>query len=126
MFQNSGINKVILLGVIANKPAWRIMEKQKWLCFQLVTDEVFYRQNISQQHAEYHSIRVVESLAGIEIDNLKEGAEVYLEGKVTTQASIDQLGIKRYDTFIVAGRLNIMKLPEKGEMPQHSYRSEFY
>ncbi|MBB5394076.1 single-stranded DNA-binding protein [Mucilaginibacter sp. AK015] len=102
------------------------MEKQKWLCFQLVTDEVFYRQNISQQHAEYHSIRVVESLAGIEIDNLKEGAEVYLEGKVTTQASIDQLGIKRYDTFIVAGRLNIMKLPEKGEMPQHSYRSEFY
>ena len=79
----------------------------------LVTRETFSRQNVNQEHSEFHHIKVPESIAANDTESLSEGAEVYLEGRVTTTSGTDTMGIKRYDTTILTSRFNIMKAAQK-------------
>jgi single-strand DNA-binding protein len=111
MFHNSGINKVILVGLIHTDPRWETVRNERCLCFQLVTREAFNKQNLSQEHDEYHYIKFPESMAVNYSEELKKGAEIYLEGKINTQSSVDSSGIRRYDTSILVSRFQLMKAP---------------
>jgi single-strand DNA-binding protein len=108
MFQNQGVNKVILVGHVHGKPQWKITGKEKCLCFQLITTESFNRNSTMQEHSEYHFLRIPEFVAGSVSGQLEEGVELYVEGKISTLASIDGKGIKRYDTSIVVSKFNVM------------------
>jgi single-strand DNA-binding protein len=111
MFSNSGINRAILVGNIFGQPEWQVFNNQKCLCFQLVTTEVFARKGISQEHAEYHHIKISANLIGDDIESWREGVLVYLEGKIVTLLSTDPSGIRRYDTNIIANKCNLMQAP---------------
>ncbi|GGH01527.1 single-stranded DNA-binding protein [Mucilaginibacter phyllosphaerae] len=107
MFQNQGVNKVILVGQVEGRPEWKTIAGNKCLCLKLITIENINRQGAVCKHAENHFIQIAESV----VDNaasLQDGTELYLEGKITTRPSIDHKGIKRYDTAIIAHKYNIM------------------
>jgi single-strand DNA-binding protein len=108
MIQNQGVNKVILVGSIHNKPQWELIEKEKCLCFQLVTTESFGRNNAAQEHSEYHFVRIPEFIVRNSADNIEEGFELYIEGKINTRTNIDGKGIKRYDTAVVVNKFYVM------------------
>jgi single-strand DNA-binding protein len=108
MIQNQGVNKVILVGSIHNKPQWEVTEKERCLCFQLVTTESFNRNNGPQVHSEYHFIRIPEFVVRSSADDIEEGLELYIEGKINTRTNIDGKGIKRYDTAVVVNKFYVM------------------
>jgi single-strand DNA-binding protein len=108
MIQNQGVNKVILVGHIHDRPQWKIIGKENCLCFQFVTTESFNRNNAVQEHSEYHFLRIPEAIVKNSTDETEEGFELYIEGKINTRASIDGKGIKRYDTGIVVSKFYVM------------------
>jgi single stranded DNA-binding protein len=108
MFQNSGINKVILVGRINGEPIIKTVNNERFVCFQLVTVESFFKQGTNQEHSEYHQIRVPEGFTGNNTAELQEGAEIYLEGKISTIPSVDSAGIRRYDTTVVVTKYSFM------------------
>jgi single-stranded DNA-binding protein len=105
--QNQGVNKVILVGQVSDRPEWRIIAGSKCLCFQLITVEVFNRQGAAQEHFERHTIRVPEGVFQSEDPDVAEGTPLYIEGKITTTGKIDSEGIKRYDTAIIASKYSV-------------------
>ena len=109
MIQNQGVNKVILVGPIHNKPQWKVIGKENCLCFQLVTTESFSRNNAAQEHSEYHFVRIPEFVfRNNSADDIEEGFELYIEGRINTRSSIDGEGIKRYNTDIVVNKFYVM------------------
>ena len=108
MIQNQGVNKIILVGSICNKPQWKVIGKENCFCFQLVTTESFSRNNATQEHSEYHFVRIPESVVLNSVDAIKVGFELFIEGKINTRTSIDGKGIKRYDTGVVVNKFYVM------------------
>ena len=114
MLQNQGVNKAILVGHVYGQPQWEKTEKDNYLCFQMVTNESFNRNQVLQEHFEHHFIRIPEQLAGNIEAELEDGMELHIEGKVNTRVSVDGGGIKRYDTGIIASKFSILaKSPHK-------------
>ncbi|TSD62901.1 single-stranded DNA-binding protein [Inquilinus sp. KBS0705] len=108
MFQNQGVNKVILVGHAYGWPQWKITGKEKHLCCQLITTEMFNRKGVMEEHTEYHFLRIPETLLGDLPAELEHAGELFIEGKLTTCGSIDADGIKRYDTTILVSKIYSM------------------
>jgi single-strand DNA-binding protein len=118
MFQNSGINKVILVGRIVGQPITKTVNNENFVCFQLVTVESFFKQGSNQEHSEYHQIRVPEGFAGNNTEELQDGSEIYVEGKINTTPRVDSAGIRRYHTAVVATKYSFMARAAQGAL-QH-------
>jgi single-stranded DNA-binding protein len=108
MIQNQGVNKVILVGYIHGRPEWRTIANSRCLCFQFLTIENINRQGAVHQHTEKHILRVPESIIENAGNDFREETELYVEGKINTCSSVDNTGIKRYDTTIIVGKYNVM------------------
>jgi single-stranded DNA-binding protein len=107
MIQNQGVNKVILLGRLHGKPEWKIINHEKCLQLQLVTIESFIKKGLERDHYEFHTLRfpdrIIDALA-----ELQEGAELYVEGKISTVTSIDGSGTRRYDCGVIVSKYHVM------------------
>ena len=109
MLSNTGINKIILLGQIYQEPQLdMVTDKQKFLCFTLVTNEVIKKGNENVEHKEYHSIKIPEKLITQDALDLGIGQTLYIEGKIQTTSFIDDKRIKRYNLEIVANKIDVL------------------
>jgi len=100
MMTNSGINKVFLVGNIGKDGRLHDYKQQQFLHFTLITDESFKKSGEKLTHTECHNIKIPASLVDPVVDSFNKGRLIYIEGKIQTQSSIDDAGVKRYKTEV--------------------------
>lgn len=102
------LNKVILLGRVANDPETRSTTSGQTVCsFRMVTNRVFTSNGQKQERAEFHSIVLWRRLAEIASQYLTKGALVLIEGRVETRTWQDAAGVKKYRTEIIAEKMQL-------------------
>jgi single-strand DNA-binding protein len=100
----NSLNKAILIGRLGKDPEMRYLEGNvAKAAFPLATSES-YKDKSGQkvENTNWHNIVCWRGLAEIAEKYLKKGANVYIEGKITTRSWDDKDGNKRYTTEIVA------------------------
>jgi len=109
MLNNSGVNKVFLVGTIDKEPRWhKSNSMNNCLCFTLMTRELIRKNNLDNEHIEWHSIKIPATFPNLEQLDLKRGQLVHITGKIQTKTMIDELEIKRYKTEILALQLQVL------------------
>ncbi|MFA6084470.1 single-stranded DNA-binding protein [Mucilaginibacter sp.] len=110
MLSNTGINKIILLGQIYQEPQMSAdVNRNKFLYFTLVTNEVIKKGQDSVEHNEYHNIKIPEKLITQDALCLEFGQTLYIEGKIQTTSFMDDLHVKRYNLEIVVNKVEVVK-----------------
>ncbi|RWY51046.1 single-stranded DNA-binding protein [Mucilaginibacter gilvus] len=108
MLSNTGINKVILLGMAKEPFRQSAEEGHSFLCFNLVTTEYVRKGYEQTEHHEYHKIKVPEKLIAQDSLHLAEGQSLFIEGKIQTSSYYDEQRVKRYSLEVVATRVDIL------------------
>jgi single-strand DNA-binding protein len=101
----SGVNKVILIGNLGNKPELKYLPSGQAVCeMRLATNEVFKdRNDQKQERVEWHRIVAWGKTGENCAQYLDKGRQVYIEGRLQTRSWDDKTtGEKRYMTEIVA------------------------
>jgi single-strand DNA-binding protein len=107
MYTNAGLNKVILVGHITREPRWHTGEKCRQLSFTIRTEETIRSQQGDVVHEEFHNVRIEEHNPSLKRINLKKNELVYIQGKLHTNAYVDELQIKRYKTTVIATNVEL-------------------
>ena len=107
MVNNSGINKIILLGQIKETPDSNELDV---LSFVLITKESIKRGIEKIEHLEYHFIKVPQKLVTDDILLMQQGQTLYIEGKIQTVSSYDEHNIRRYRSEIIASKVEVTEL----------------
>ena len=103
MFNNAGINKVFLVGYVGKTPSLeQHPDGQDFYCFPLATNKFIKKQNKLVEHTEWHQVKIPVQQFTSNVPQLAKGHLVYLEGKITTHAYIDEQSIKRYRSDILS------------------------
>jgi single-strand DNA-binding protein len=100
----NSLNKAILIGRLGKDPEVRYLEGNvAKAAFPLATSET-YKDKSGQkvENTNWHNIVCWRGLAEVAEKYLKKGANVYVEGKITTRSWDDKDGNKRYTTEVVA------------------------
>jgi len=122
-----GINKVILVGRLGNDPEIKQTSNGSMLAnVSVATSESWNDKNTGQKQekTQWHRVTVFGKLAEIVEKYLKQGSQVYFEGKLQTRKWQDQNGQDRYSTDIVvdgfSGEMQMLggRLNAGGEHPQ--------
>ena len=99
----AGINKVIIVGNLGNDPEMRSMPNGEAVAnISVATSEAWTDKNTGERRevTEWHRIVFHRKLAEICGQSLKNGAQVYIEGRLRTRKWQDQNGQDRYTTEI--------------------------
>jgi single-stranded DNA-binding protein len=110
MLSNTGVNKIILLGQVTTSPEYLRIEDTNFLCFTLVTTESLRKGEDVLQHNEFHQIQLPEKLIMNEVPLIESGQTVYIEGRLHTAISVDEINVKRYDLSVIVVKLEVMAL----------------
>ncbi len=104
------INKVILIGNLGRDPEVRRLENGAVVAkFSVATNENYKDKSGEWQTlTEWHEIIVWRALAERAETQLKKGAQVYLEGKLTHRTWQDQDGNNRKTTEVVANTFRLL------------------
>lgn len=88
------VNKVILLGHLGKDPVVRYIEADRVVAtFTLATNETFTGKNGERiVETEWHNLEMWDSLAKIAEKYLKKGMQLYVEGKIKSEAWRDKNG----------------------------------
>lgn len=100
----NSLNKAILIGRLGKDPEVKYFEGGNVkAAFPLATSEN-YKDKSGQkvENTTWHNIVCWKGLAEIAEKYLRKGANIYVEGKITTRSWDDKDGNKRYTTEIVA------------------------
>ena len=111
-----GINKVILIGNLAQDPEVRYMPNGGAVCnITVATSETWKDKSTgeNQEKTEWHRVVVWGRLAEICAEYLSKGRQVYVEGRLQTRRWEDSEGNKHYTTELVAKEM--IMLGEKRE-----------
>ena len=109
MFNNAGINKVFLVGYVGKTPSLSHQpDGQNFYCFPLATNEFIKKQNKLVEHTEWHQIKVPEHQFKSTSDQLSKGHLIYLEGKISSHSFVDEQGVKRYRSDVVAIAIRVL------------------
>jgi single-strand DNA-binding protein len=103
-------NRIILVGHLGRDPEVRRLENGTAVGkFAMATSE-YYRDanNEIQTQTEWHDVVVWRNLAERAEKDLKKGAMVFVEGKLTHRKYTDKNGIERYTAEIVANTFRTM------------------
>lgn len=107
-----GINKVILVGNLGQKPEIRYTPSGVAVAtFSVATTERWGRDEQTGQakeHTEWHRCTAWRKLAEICGQYLDKGTKVYLEGRIRKSEYTDKDGIKRYSTDIQIDQMEIL------------------
>lgn len=108
MQNNSGINKVFLVGHIAGEPRFHNSTAGNELCFSLITTETIKKGNENLEHIEHHNIKIPQ---GSPCENLllKKGQLLHVTGKIKTKMMLDAQQVKHYRTEIIATDIQILQ-----------------
>ena len=113
----AGINKVILVGRLGRDPEVRYTPNGVPVAnFSIATSEEWKDKETGEkrERTEWHRIEAWRRLGEICGDYLNKGKQVYIEGKLQTDAWEDRDGNKRYTTKIVAQSMQMLDSAGKG------------
>jgi len=119
-----GINKVILVGNVGQKPEMKAMPSGDQVAsFSLATSESWKDKNTGQQQerTEWHNCVAFKGLAGVIGQYVNQGSKLYIEGQLRTQ-SWEKDGVKRYKTEIVVSDMQM--LDSKGGDQQQGHNQQ--
>ena len=107
-----GVNKVILVGNLGQKPEIRYTQTDSAVAnLSLATSESWKDKETGEQRekTEWHKIVYFGKLAEIAEQYLDKGSKVYVEGKLQTRKWQDkETGADRYTTEIVGNELTML------------------
>ena len=106
-----GVNKVILVGHLGQDPDVRAMREGSSVAnLSLATNEQWRDKNTGEQQerTEWHRLALFGRLAEIAGQYLRNGAQVYVEGRLRTRKWQDRDGHDRYSTEIVVNELQML------------------
>ena len=106
----SGLNKVMLIGNLCRDPEMRFAKSDLPVCnFSLATSEKWKDKTSGdkKEKTEYHNISAFGKLAEICGKYLKQGSQVYVEGKLQTNRW-EKDGVTRYTTGIVIHEMKML------------------
>ena len=98
------LNKVILIGRLGRDPETRYMPNGEAVCnFSVATSEKYTDKNGQRQEAtEWHNVTMYRKLAEIAGQYLKQGSQVYIDGKIKSRKHTDKKGVERTAYDIIA------------------------
>ena len=104
------LNKVILIGRLGRDPEVRYMPNGEAVCnFSVATSEKYTDKNGQRQEAtEWHNVTMYRKLAEIAGQYLKQGSQVYIEGKIKSRKYTDKNGVERTAYDIIANELKML------------------
>ena len=106
-----GINKVILVGNLGQKPEMRYTQTNMAVAnLSVATSDSWKDKETGEQKekTEWHRVVYFGKLAEIAEQYLDKGSKVYVEGKLQTRKWQDQSGADRYTTEIVGNDLTML------------------
>ena len=105
----AGINKVILVGNLGQKPEVKYATNGSAIAnLSVATSEAWTDKNTGQKQekTEWHRVSLFGKLAEIAGQYLDKGSKVYVEGKLQTRKWQDKDGNDRYTTEVVVSGFN--------------------
>lgn len=104
------LNKVILIGRLGRGPETRYMPNGEAVCnFSVATSEKYTDKNGQRQEStEWHNVTMFRKLAEIAGQYLKQGSQVYIEGKIKSRKYTDKNGVERTAYDIIANELKML------------------
>ena len=103
-----GVNKVILVGNLGQKPEMRYTQTNTAVAtLSIATSESWKDKDSGEQRekTEWHRVVFFGKLAEIAEQYLDKGSQLYIEGKLQTRKWQDQTGQDRYSTEIVVNNI---------------------
>ena len=117
------VNRVILIGRLGQDPEVKYLSDGTTVCtFSLATTESWKdKDGNKQEKTEWHNIVAWKRLAEICGEFLRQGKQVYIEGKLQTRSWEDGEGNKRYKTEVVASQMQMLGgRQERGEVGEET------
>lgn len=104
------LNKVILIGRLGRDPEVRYMPNGEAVCnFSVATSEKYTDKNGQRQEAtEWHNVTMYRKLAEVAGQYLKQGSQVYIEGKIKSRKYTDKNGAERTAYDIIANEMKML------------------
>lgn len=104
------LNKVILIGRLVRDPEVRYMPNGEAVCnFSVATSEKYTDKNGQRQEStEWHNVTMYRKLAEIAGQYLKQGSQVYIEGKIKSRKYTDKNGVERTAYDIIANEMKML------------------
>ena len=120
------VNKVILVGHCCKDAEIRYMPNGDAVTnISIATNEKWKDKNgEKQEKTEFHNLVFFKRLAEVAGEYLKKGAQIYVEGKITTEKWTDKESAVRYSTKIIVNEMQMLggKHEEKrAEKPVETY-----
>ena len=107
-----GVNKVILVGNLGQKPEMRYIETTQTAVANLsiATTEEWKDKSTGEKRdkTEWHRVVFFGNLAEIAEKYLDKGSSVYVEGKIQTRKWKDKDGNDRYTTEVLGNQLTML------------------
>ena len=106
-----GVNKVILVGNLGQKPEMRYTATQTAVAnLSIATTESWKDKESGENRdkTEWHRVVFFGNLAEIAEKYLDKGSSVYVEGKIQTRKWQDKDGNDRYTTEVLANQLTML------------------
>ena len=112
------LNRAMLIGHVGADPEIRYVgaagnQNSKVATFCLATTEKYKdRDGNVKENTEWHSIVAWRGLADLAEKYIVKGTQLYIEGKLKLRSWEDQNGVKRYQTDIVADKIDLLARPK--------------
>ena len=106
-----GVNKVILVGNLGQKPEMRYTQTNTAVAtLSIATSESWKDKDSGEQRekTEWHRVVFFGKLAEIAEQYLDKGSQLYVEGKLQTRKWQDKEGNDRYTTEILGNAMNML------------------
>jgi len=111
----ASVNKVILIGRVGKYPETKFVGNGEVTNFSLATSEYFTKDGERHERTEWHNIIIWNNMSKMYAPMIQKGALVYVEGKLKTDKWVDDTGVNKYKTSIVANTLRLL-----GSKPNNS------
>ena len=106
-----GVNKVILVGNLGQKPEMRYTQTNTAVAtLSIATSESWKDKDSGElrEKTEWHRVVLFGKLAEIAEQYLDKGSQLYIEGKLQTRKWQDKEGNDRYTTQILGNAMNML------------------
>ncbi len=110
---SKGVNKVILIGNLGQKPEIRYTSNGNAITnISIATSEIWKDKKTGEkkEKTEWHKVILFGKLAEISSKYLNKGSQIYIEGSLQTRKWKDKKGIERYITEIIVNLNGTMKM----------------
>ncbi|SOD42755.1 single-stranded DNA-binding protein [Nitrosovibrio sp. Nv4] len=125
----ASLNKTQIIGNLGADPEVRYMpDGGKVATISIATTETWKDdKGNKKQHTEWHRVSLFRGLADIAESYLKEGKQVYIEGKLRTRKWTDDNNVVRYSTEIIGRDMKMLgkKPADLGELDDDDKDSGF-